>query len=235
VCNGADDDCDGSIDEGVQSTFYRDADSDGFGSSASGTTAACSAPSGYVSNNSDCNDGNASIRPGGTEVCNGADDNCNGSIDEGVGSTFFRDADGDGFGSSAGGTTVACSAPSGYVSNNSDCNDSNGNINPSQPEVCNGIDDNCDGAIDNGVANGGILDDTCNNVDDDCDGQIDEDYSPIQAFCCLPCFGCNNLGCGLGFYYADETVSLCVNGVESCQPMEGAECNANAACEIRPY
>jgi hypothetical protein len=59
-------------------------DADGYGSSASGTTVACSAPGGYVSNNSDCNDGNASINPGRTEVCNGVDDNCDGAVDNGI-------------------------------------------------------------------------------------------------------------------------------------------------------
>ena len=44
-CNNIDDDCDGATDEGVQSTFYRDLDSDGYGNS-SNTTISCSAPSG---------------------------------------------------------------------------------------------------------------------------------------------------------------------------------------------
>ncbi|MFT3769699.1 MAG: putative metal-binding motif-containing protein [Minicystis sp.] len=149
VCNGVDDNCNGSIDEGVKLTFYRDADGDGFGN-PSLTTQACTAPSGYVSNNTDCNDSNASVRPGAAEVCNGVDDNCNGSIDEGVLLTFYRDADGDGFGN-AGVTTQACSAPAGYVANNSDCNDANAAVKPTAAETCNGIDDNCNGQIDENV------------------------------------------------------------------------------------
>ncbi len=150
ICNGVDDDCDGSVDEGVQSTFYRDQDADGFGNSAI-TILACTAPAGYVSNSSDCNDNNANIKPGATEICNGIDDNCNGTIDEGFSpTTFYRDQDNDGFGNISI-TIISCSAPAGYVSNSNDCNDNNFNIKPGATETCNGLDDDCDGQIDEGV------------------------------------------------------------------------------------
>ncbi|MBK7440370.1 MAG: T9SS type A sorting domain-containing protein [Bacteroidetes bacterium] len=149
VCNGIDDNCDGNIDEGVQSTFYADADGDGYGDAGS-TTMACEAPEGYVSDATDCNDGDASVNPAGTEVCNGIDDNCDGNIDEGVQSTFYADADGDGYGD-AGSTTMACEAPEGYTADAADCNDGDASVNPGASEVCNGVDDNCDGNIDEGV------------------------------------------------------------------------------------
>jgi hypothetical protein len=149
ICNGLDDDCDGQIDEGVKSTFYRDQDADGFGNIAI-TTLACTAPAGYVSNSTDCNDNNFNIKPGATEICNGLDDDCDGQIDEGVKSTFYRDQDADGFGNLAN-TTLACTAPAGYVSNSNDCNDNNFNIKPGATEMCNGLDDDCDGQIDEGV------------------------------------------------------------------------------------
>ena len=66
----------------VQNTYYRDADSDTYGN-VSLPTQACPQPPGYVTNSSDCNDGNAFINPGTAEVCNGVDDNCNGQVDEG--------------------------------------------------------------------------------------------------------------------------------------------------------
>lgn len=149
VCNGVDDNCNASIDDGVLITFYRDFDNDGYGNIAL-TTQACSAPVGYVSNSTDCNDSNSAIRPGATEVCNGVDDNCNTLIDEGVLVTFYRDFDNDGYGD-INTTSQACSAPGGYVANNTDCNDNNAAIRPNATEACNGIDDNCNGSTDEGV------------------------------------------------------------------------------------
>ncbi|MFO0629302.1 MAG: fibrinogen-like YCDxxxxGGGW domain-containing protein [Polyangiales bacterium] len=64
-------------------TFYRDNDGDTYGAASSGTTSGtCTPPAGYVTNNLDCNDGNAAIRPGATDTCNTVDDNCNGTVDE---------------------------------------------------------------------------------------------------------------------------------------------------------
>ena len=65
-------------------THYRDRDNDGFGNNAEPLTLCSSfAPSGYVSNGSDCDDTNNDIFPGATEIgCNGIDENCNGYADE---------------------------------------------------------------------------------------------------------------------------------------------------------
>jgi len=151
VCDSIDNDCDASVDEGVLMTFYRDADGDGYGNSGS-STQACSRPAGYVTNTTDCNDSRGDVSPGRSETCDGADNNCNGTVDEGVRSTYYRDADGDGYGNAAS-TTQACSAPGGYVTNASDCNDGRGDAYPGRGEVCDGIDNNCNGSIDEGVRN----------------------------------------------------------------------------------
>ncbi|MEO6037704.1 MAG: putative metal-binding motif-containing protein, partial [Saprospiraceae bacterium] len=147
--NSIDDNCNGQIDEGARFYFYADADGDGFGNSAV-SLFTCVLPSGYVSDNTDCNDSNPTIHPGGSEICNNLDDDCDNSIDEGVQTNFYADIDGDGYGNPAV-STLACTAPAGYVSNNQDCNDDAAAIHPGQVENCNGLDDNCNGQVDEGV------------------------------------------------------------------------------------
>ena len=150
-CNGVDDDCDGTVDEGVTTTFYADSDGDGYGD-ASSTTDDCSAPTGYVSDDTDCDDTDGGVYPGADEYCNGVDDDCDGSVDEGAvdTTTYYADGDGDGYGDPSL-TADDCSAPTGYVSNDNDCDDSDASVNPAATEICNSVDDDCDGSIDEGV------------------------------------------------------------------------------------
>ncbi|MBK6363890.1 MAG: putative metal-binding motif-containing protein [Saprospiraceae bacterium] len=72
------------------------------------TTMACSPPSGYVTDNTDCNDNNVPINPGATEICNGLDDDCDGGVDEGVQNTYYADVDNDSYGDAIA-TLTACS------------------------------------------------------------------------------------------------------------------------------
>jgi hypothetical protein len=143
VCDEVDNNCDGQVDEGVKNTYYRDVDGDGYGNPYN-ITDACSAPPGYVSDNTDCYDTEPNINPGVAEVCDEVDNNCDGQVDEGVKNTYFRDADGDGYGD-MNKITDACLAPTGYISDNTDCNDNDPNINPGATEVCDdGVDNDCD-------------------------------------------------------------------------------------------
>ncbi len=148
ICDAVDNDCDGAVDEDAINggIFYLDSDGDGYGSLA-GWVSACSVPSGYAANASDCDDGDATVSPGGAEACNGVDSDCNGLVDDGVGSTFYLDSDGDGHGD-PNATTTSCNQPGGYVAGADDCDDSDGAVNPSATELCDGLDNDCDGTVD---------------------------------------------------------------------------------------
>ncbi|MCK6521229.1 hypothetical protein L6R49_07280 [Myxococcota bacterium] len=149
-CNTQDDDCDGEIDEDVSasSTFYLDGDGDGYGDTDE-TYVGCNPQSGYVIEGGDCDDDDAAISPGADERCSttGVDDDCDGSVDEGGAvdaKTYYPDADRDTYGDERTPTPL-CSAPSGYTTNNDDCDDADDAVNPDAEEVCdNGVDDNCD-------------------------------------------------------------------------------------------
>jgi hypothetical protein len=153
VCNEVDDDCDGDTDEGVTSTYYEDRDADGYGALDT-TTEACALPTGYAPVAGDCDDGAAAVHPDADEACNSIDDDCDGLVDDAdtdqpvVGaSTWHGDGDGDGYGDAAT-TLAACVQPSGHVADATDCDDAAAAVNPGAAEVCNSIDDDCDGAID---------------------------------------------------------------------------------------
>ena len=155
-CDGIDNNCDGSTDEDTSIdalTWYLDADVDGFGD-ISVSDISCAQPSGYVSGSTDCNDGSAIAYPNAPEYCDGLDNNCDGNTDENTAIDaliWYLDADTDGFGNSII-STQSCSQPSGYVADPSDCNDGNGLIYPNADELCDGIDNNCDGSTDEDTA-----------------------------------------------------------------------------------
>ena len=158
VCNGFDDDCDGSTDEALTVPSCRtDTDADGFGVGDPGSRCLDSSrpgfgfcPAGYTNSAVlDCNDASAAIRPTALEVCNLIDDDCDGAPDDGVQLTFYADGDGDAWG--AGMPVQACTAPAGHVAQNGDCNDTLGAIHPEATEVCDGaVDHDCDTLVDDG-------------------------------------------------------------------------------------
>ena len=147
ICDNKDNNCDGQVDEGMLvQTFYADGDHDGFGNPDESLTG-CFPPSGFVTESGDCNDADPAINPGRPEVCDYKDNDCDGVVDNGVSNTYYRDADGDGFGDPKN-SVSGCTAPSGYVADKTDCDDSRADTHPGALEICNSRDDDCDGTID---------------------------------------------------------------------------------------
>lgn len=190
VCgDGLDNDCNGVVDDPLP--WYADGDGDGFGDDSM-MVSTCAAPVGYLREAGDCNDADPDINPLADDLCDGIDNNCDGQVDEDFPEVGQACTEGAGVCAAAGvmtcspdGWDLLCSAVAGT---------------PGQ-ETCNGLDDDCDGVVDNnlvdagaacgvGVCAGGVMecqaatlvcstnslagDEVCNGLDDDCDGMVDE-------------------------------------------------------------
>jgi Putative metal-binding motif/Secretion system C-terminal sorting domain len=128
LCNGINEDCDTQTDEdGGGPTYYADADGDGFGN-PSVFQQACTKPNNFVENATDCNDNNAQINPN---------------------ALWFADPDFDGIG--AGASLQTCNPGPGWSVVTGDCDNGSAGIRPGLAELCDGIDQNCDGKIDEGL------------------------------------------------------------------------------------
>ena len=110
-------------------------------------------PSGYVDDSDDCDDSVGAINPDAAEICDGVDNDCDTWIDDedtgvdlSTGSTFYADSDGDGYGD-ADATLLSCDVPSGYTSDDQDCDDDDAGVSPSATDVPqDGIDQDCSGS-----------------------------------------------------------------------------------------
>ncbi len=137
--------------------FFRDFDGDGHGR-ASMPRLFCAGPppEGYADVGDDCDDNRDTTYPGAIEYCNLRDDDCDDEIDDdAIPVEQYPDEDGDGYYSPAeresGETFVGCVPTDGWAAEPGDCASSDETRNPGAEEMCNLLDDNCDGRVDERV------------------------------------------------------------------------------------
>jgi len=180
-CDGVDNNCDGTVDEGV------DDDLDG---------------DGVTPCDGDCDDTNADTYPGAAEVCDGEDNDCDGSLPP-----EETDQDGDGWSLCDGDCDENDPAMGpgdgdgdGVSPCDGDCDDTDADTYPGAVEICDGVDNDCNGAVPGNEADGdadgvsecdGDCDDTdadtypgaaelCDGIDNTCEGIVDEGFPPDQ-------------------------------------------------------
>jgi alpha-tubulin suppressor-like RCC1 family protein len=227
ACNGVDDDCDGTADDGVTRSCYRGpAGTAGVGACAPGTQVCVAGSFG------DCA---GDVLPA-AEACNGIDDDCDGRTDEQLTRPCYDGPPGtDGVGQCAAGVSTCRDGRYGACE---------GAVRPAV-EACDGADDDCDGDTDEetdracytgpantagvGLCHGGTEScangaytgvcnaqvtpaaETCDNSDEDCDGQTDE--SVTRA--------CYRGPAGT------EGVGLCRGGTSTCAAGQFGACNGD--------
>jgi hypothetical protein len=183
--------------------YFLDGDADGVGRDDYSMIACDGAPPmAYADKKGDCDDYRKSTYPGAPELCNTRDDNCDGQIDENaVPVELWPDADGDGYYDArteqVGTPKVGCAgALKNWAAEPGDCKPMDAAVHADAEEICNNVDDDCDGDTDERVrptcgegwcrrespgcdisycTPGQPVAEKCNFLDDDCDGLTDED------------------------------------------------------------
>jgi hypothetical protein len=163
----------------------------------------------------DCDDDDAGVNPGALEACDSVDEDCDGVVDDHPtdGTPMFRDADGDTFGDAADADSTCASTPdSGYVFDDQDCDDADAAINPDATEVCDSVDNDCDGTIDGATA----VDADPYWADADADGYGDP--TVVTNDCSLPSgYSDNDDDCD------DTRASVSPDAVEVCDALDTDE------------
>jgi hypothetical protein len=159
TCDGADQDCDGAIDEGAGEAWYPDRDRDGRGDTLAFSVRSCGLPAdptvpAWSLTPDDCDDTRGDVYTGAPERCDLTDNDCDTLIDEGVTPTWHRDDDADGVGTAE--SAFACAPPADWLGAvrggpTGDCDDARADVFPGATEVCDLTDQDCDGLIDEGV------------------------------------------------------------------------------------
>jgi len=220
-------------------TGAQDLDADGYSDQRCGNHHAF-----YVLTGTDCNDEMPEKNPGIPEVCDNFDNDCDGDVDEspdgtpgGQQMTYYRDADGDQYGSNETLTTSCRFPPPGWTFLRDDCRDDQEHgddprinpaaINPSKEEVCDGIDNDCDpaGAIDKQGHEDTLL--------------FDEPYDGITKFVCQGTLGwavetCpdGRDDCNSDYRDACETVATTLTNCHACGATCSFACGLVACDEI---
>jgi len=165
-CDDDDNDCDGDTDEAGAvdaDLWYLDDDEDGYGV-GDDAVRSCDPIAKRSLLLGDCDDSDEYANPGEDEVCDdNVDNDCDTEVDEPTAvdaKTWHRDADGDLF-ADADAVIVRCEAPPGYIDPGADpdwdCDDLNPLSNPDAAEICDGLDNDCDLVVDNGVLGMSVL------------------------------------------------------------------------------
>ncbi|GEM_PF-963789 len=238
-CNLVDEDCDGDVDEGlVRGEYYPDEDSDGFGAAGSSPTIACARPAGMADNDFDCDDEEATTSPTSADVCDGVDNDCDTDVDEEGMNTYYRDADGDGFGRTDQPLeTLDCLPPEGYAASGGDCDDDADTRFPGAPEICNGFDDDCnmvagsseDADGDGHSPLGATCDDTATGAfpKDDCDDTRPWVHPDATEFCSAHDEDCDGT-------FEEGTATQCASGTcdAGCAATQRLDIGIEIACGI---
>ena len=174
-------------------------------------------------NNSDCAPANPQISHLAEEDCDGVDNNCTLGIDEG-----FADTDLDGFKD-----CVDLDDDGDADPDESDCEPLDPDVNHDAIESCNGVDDNCDQQVDNGLGSTTCGLGICLHTVSNCLDGTPQLCNPVEGAVAEECDGldnnCNGLiddgtgitTCGVG--PCQHTILDCLDGEpQLCDPLEGA-------------
>jgi len=223
LCNGKDDNCDGQVDEDGSAgcvLLFPDVDGDGFG--ADGLEQCLCAPEPpYTSfQGGDCDDDNDQVNPLFKEICNGLDDDCDGVADgdgaEGC-DDFFLDTDQDGFGEELDSQCLCEATPPYSATEVGDCEPEEAEAFPGNIEVCDELDNDCDGEVDN------VDEDSCIPFYKDVDGDgygLDEDFlcgcdpNPAEDYVAVEAGDCD-----------DDNVDINPAAEEECGDMLDNNCD----------
>ncbi|MBI5550261.1 MAG: hypothetical protein HY911_02050 [Desulfobacterales bacterium] len=230
ACDGIDNDCDGLVDDGIASVPTT------CGVGACASTGASSCVNGRMVDS-------CQVGPPGIEVCDGIDNNCDGAVDDGIAPAPTTC----GLGACASTGTSSCVAGQTVDS----CV-----AGTPVAETCDGIDNNCNGAVDDGIAPaptscglgacastgtsscvaGQMVDscaagtpvaEACNGIDDNCNGSVDDGIAPSPTTCGSgACTGTGTLSCVAG-----EMVDSCVAGAGSAEICDGIDNNCNGTVD----